>query len=94
MKDVRGFSLGAHAAAREVPDFDPARSTARAAGQAMATAHVKTHSVAAAIYAATAIRDASRPEKAEVAVRQEKEWQLNHLLELLATKGKRSPDKA
>src|SRR6476620_10050752 len=57
MAIIRGASLGAHAAARGVADDDAARSAARAAGQAVATAHVPTHSLAAAIYAATAVRD-------------------------------------
>jgi hypothetical protein len=79
MADVRGASLAAHAAARDVVEDDAARSAARSAGQAMATAHVPTHSIAAAIYAATAIRDATGS-MAEVV--KEREWQYQHLLEL------------
>jgi len=82
MADVRGTSLAAHAAAREVEEFDAARSAARAAGQAMATAHVPTHSIAAAIYAATAVRDAANPSEAEAATEKERKWQYRHLLEL------------
>jgi Imm-5 like putative immunity protein len=82
MADVRHTSLAAHAAARAVPDGDPARSVARAAGQAMATAHVPTHALAAARYAATAVRDASSPSEAESATIKEREWQFRHLREL------------
>jgi hypothetical protein len=82
MSDVRGASLASHAAAREAGEFDPARSAARAAGQAIATAHVPTHSIAAAIYAATAIRDAAKPDDAAAATLKEREWQYRHLREL------------
>jgi hypothetical protein len=50
MADIRGAALAAHAAAREVEDNDAALSAARAAGQAVATAHVPRHALAAAIY--------------------------------------------
>ena len=82
MADVRRVSLAAHAAAREVEDDNAARSAARAAGQALATAHVPTHAIAAAIYAATAIRDSVDPDDAEIALEREREWQLQHLLDL------------
>ena len=82
MSYVRGNSLAAHAAARDVEGDDAARSAARAAGQAMATAHVPTHSIAAAIYATTAIRDSVAPEEADSAALKEREWQYRHLLEL------------
>jgi hypothetical protein len=80
MADVRRASLGAHAAAREVEDDGAARSAARAAGQALATAHVRTHSIAAARYAATAIRDATGSGEAVIA---ERRWQYRHLVDLL-----------
>jgi Imm-5 like putative immunity protein len=82
MADIRRVSLAAHAAAREVEDDDSARSAAHAAGQAVATAHVARHALAAAIYAATAIRDAVEPANAEEATNREREWQLQHLLNL------------
>jgi hypothetical protein len=82
MADVRRTALAAHAAAREVPEYDPARSAARAAGQAMATAHVPAHAIAAARYAATAVRDAADTPGAEHATIQEREWQYQHLLRL------------
>jgi hypothetical protein len=85
MKDVRGASLAAHAAARDVESDNAARSAARAAGQAMATAHVPSHSQAAAVYAATAVRDAADKANAEAATLREREWQYRHLLELSKT---------
>jgi len=83
MADIRAASLAAHAAAREVEHDDPARSAARAAGQAVAAAHVSTHSIAAAIYAATAFRDAAGPADEESALEGERKWQLHHLVDLM-----------
>lgn len=82
MAEVRKTALAAHAAAREVKEGNPARSAARAAGHAMATAHVGTHAIAAAIYAATAVRDAADPPDAEHATTREREWQYRRLLAL------------
>ena len=87
MADVRKTSLAAHAAARDVKEGDPAHSAARAAGQAMAAAHVPTHAIAAAIYAATAVRDASDPDDADSATLKERDWQYRHLLELTGKSG-------
>jgi hypothetical protein len=80
MAAIRGASLAAHAAARDVADDDVARSAARAAGQAVATTHVPAHSIAAAIYAASAVRD-SVP-VAETAVTSERQWQYQRLIGL------------
>jgi len=77
MADVRGASLNAHAAARVAPEGSAARSAARACGQAMATAHVPTHSIAAAWYAAKAVW-ASEPSEVD-AVAREREWQYERL---------------
>jgi hypothetical protein len=82
MADVRRTSLAAHAAAREVQEDDAARSAARAAGQAMATAHVPAHAIAAARYAATAVRDAASSHDADCATIAERSWQYQHLLAL------------
>ena len=82
MAVIRGASLAAHAAAREVGEDTPARSAARAAGQAVATAHVPTHSLGAAMYALQAIYRNSSPEEAESALAVEREWQLRRLNEL------------
>jgi hypothetical protein len=81
MADVRKASLAAHAAAREVGEDGPARFAARAAGQAMATAHVRTHSIAAAHYATKAIWAADALNAADN-VAKEREWQYQHLIEL------------
>ena len=58
MTVIRKASLDSHAAAssvstgaRRAGEDSPARSAARAAGQAVATAHVPRHSYGAAIYA-------------------------------------------
>ncbi len=83
MADVRRTALDAHAAARDVQGNDAARSAARAAGQAMATAHVPSHALAAAIYAATAFRDAAATGNEEGATMREREWQFCHLLEMI-----------
>lgn len=83
MADVRSASLAAHAAARAVEEDDAARSAARAAGQAMATPHVPAHAIAAARYAATAVRDAADPAEADGAATREREWQYRHLIELM-----------
>jgi hypothetical protein len=82
LSDVRKASLEAHAAARQVEDDDAARSAARAAGHAVATAHVPRHAIGAAIYAATAVRDAAEAADADAAVSRERDWQHHHLLEL------------
>lgn len=55
MSEVREASLNAHAAARMAIPGSPAQFAARASGQAVATAHVKTHSIAAAWYATKAV---------------------------------------
>ncbi|NYZ60461.1 hypothetical protein H0O01_02065 [Candidatus Micrarchaeota archaeon] len=82
MADVRKAALDAHAAAREVGEDNAARSAARAAGQAVATAHVPTHSVGAANYALQAIHRATNSSDADAAIAKERDWQYRHLLEL------------
>jgi len=83
MVDIRKAALDAHAAAREVEEDDAARSAARAAGQAVATAHVPRHAIAAAIYASTAIRDAATSSNADAMTLKERHWQYRRLLELV-----------
>ena len=80
MAVIRKASLDSHAAAREVGEDNSARSAARAAGQAVATAHVPTHSVGAAIYALQAIYRATSD--ADAAIAKEQDWQYQHLLDL------------
>jgi hypothetical protein len=82
MADVREAALAAHAAARDAGGEGAARSAARAAGHALATAHVPRHSIAAAVYAATAVRDGVETADADAAVTRERGWQYQRLLEL------------
>lgn len=79
---IRNASLAAHVAAREVGEDNAARSAARAAGQAVATAHVPSHSIGAANYALQAIHRAIDSSNADAAVAKEREWQYQHLLKL------------
>lgn len=87
MAVIRKASLSSHAAAREVGADNPARSAARAAGQAVATAHVYTHSIGSALYALQAIHRAASAADAEAAIAKERDWQYQRLLEL----GKKRP---
>jgi hypothetical protein len=82
METIRRASLTSHAAAREVGEDSAARSTARAAGQAVATAHVPLHALGAANYALQAIHRATSPSDADAAVAKERAWQLQHLFNL------------
>jgi len=82
MAVIRNASLSSHAAARDVGEDNAARSAARAAGQAVATAHVPTHSIGAAIYALQAIHRVMDAAEADAAVAKERDWQFRHLLEL------------
>lgn len=81
MAVIRGASLASHAAAREVGEDNAARSAARAAGQAVATAHVPTHSIGSAIYALQAIYRAN-PSNANDAIAKEQDWQYKRLFKL------------
>jgi hypothetical protein len=83
MAVIRQAALASHAAAREVGEDNAARSAARAAGQAVATAHVPTHSIGSAVYALQAIYRATNSSDAETAVAKERDWQHQHLLELI-----------
>ncbi len=80
MAVIRKASLDSHAAAREVGEDSPARSAARAAGQAVATAHVPRHAYGSAMYAQQAIYRATNPSDADAAVAKERDWQYQHLL--------------
>lgn len=82
MEVIRKASLESHAAAREVGEDNPARSAARAAGQAVATAHVPTHSIGAANYALQAIHRATNSTDADATIAKERDWQYQHLLRL------------
>lgn len=78
MADIRGASLAAHAAAREAKENNAACFAARAAGQAVATAHVPQHAFGGAYYALKAVA-ATDPANAEVNVAKELNWQSRHL---------------
>ena len=78
MADIRGASLAAHAAAREAKENDVACFAARAAGQAVATAHVPQHAFGGAYYALKAVV-AADPANAEVKIAKERNWQSRHL---------------
>jgi hypothetical protein len=79
---IRKASLDSHAAAREVGEDNSARSAAHAAGQAVATAHVPTHSMGAAIYALQATYRATDSSDVDSVIAKERDWQYKHLLEL------------
>lgn len=82
MAVIRKASLDSHAAAREVGEDSPARSAARAAGQAVATAHVPRHAYGPAIYGQQAVHRAADPAESDTAAAKEREWQYQRLLEL------------
>jgi len=82
MAVIRKASLDSHKAASEVGEDSAARSAARAAGHAVATAHVLTHSMGSAIYALQAIHRATGASDADAAVAKERDWQYQHLLTL------------
>ena len=78
MAEIRGASLSSHAAARAVKGNGPTLFAARAAGQAVATAHVAQHAYGGALYALKAIA-ATDPANAEKNVTKERDWQSRHL---------------
>ena len=78
MADIRGASLAAHAAARDAKESSAASFAARAAGQAVATAHVPQHAFGGAYYALKAIA-AADPAHAENNVAKERNWQARHI---------------
>ena len=82
MSEIRGASLAAHAAAREVKENSIAFFAARAAGQAAATAHVSQHAFGAAYYALKTVAVAD-PANAEGRIAEEHNWQLLHIPERL-----------
>jgi hypothetical protein len=83
MPVIRGASLSAHAAARGVKKEDgAARFAARAAGQAVATAHVPTHAFGPVYYASQALA-ATHPPNLEAALAEEQAWQFARLPENL-----------
>jgi hypothetical protein len=85
MAVIRKASLEAHAAARDVGENNAARSAARAAGQAVAVAHVPHHAIGAVIYALQAVYRAAGSSDADSAVLIEQEWQYQDLRKLILT---------
>jgi hypothetical protein len=73
MTQARTAAFAAHAAAREA--FGAAKETARAAGHAVAVAHMADHELGAAAYAIRAARAATPEEEREEAGRLECHWQ-------------------
>jgi hypothetical protein len=71
---ARTASVAAHTAARETTDT-AARESARAAGHAVATAHMADHSLGPVWYGVRAVRASSGIEAAE----RERTWQLDQL---------------
>jgi hypothetical protein len=82
MADIRGASLAAHAAARDAKKNEAACFAARAAGQAVATAHVPQHAYGSAYYVLKTMV-AIDPAAAEVKIAGELSWQSLHLPENL-----------
>jgi len=78
MADIREASLAAHAAARDVKGNNAACFGARAAGQAVATAHVPQHAFRAAYYALKAVA-ASHCANPEEKIADELNWQSRRL---------------
>jgi hypothetical protein len=82
VNEARKAAFAAHAAAREASD-PAAREVARAAGHAVATAHMADHELGAAAYAIKAVRLASKPSDALHAGELECQWQRAQLPEAI-----------
>ena len=78
MADIRKASLDAHAAARKAKENDAACFAARAAGQAVATAHVPEHAFGASYYALKVVA-AANPANAETKIAKELDWESRRL---------------
>lgn len=78
MSVIRTASLAAHAAAREAKGNNAACFAARAAGQAVATAHVLQHAYGPSYYALKAVA-AADPVHAEARIAKELDWQSRRL---------------
>jgi hypothetical protein len=85
ISEVRKLALAAHAAARSAQGYPGAEAAARSAGQAAGTSHVSAHSIYAAQYSATAVRNLSNGNQSNEAVEEERKWQYRHLLELISS---------
>jgi hypothetical protein len=89
MSVIRGAALAAHAAAREAKEnnVDAACFAARAAGQAVATAHVPQHAYGPSYYALKAVA-AADPTHAEARIVKEYDWQAKRIPRNLMKKWK------
>lgn len=76
VRDARQAAFATHAAARETQD-EAAVAAARAAGQAISTAHLFGHAIHASTYAAKAVAYATDFDGA--AIEAERQWQLERL---------------
>ena len=85
MKTIRGASLAAHAAAKGRKEQDAAFA-AHSAGQAVATAHVATHALGAALYGIRAV--AAHSGDTDDGMVTERSWQLERLRKLYTQRGK------
>jgi hypothetical protein len=74
MAVIRGASLNAHSAAKDVQSDLPASFAARACGQAVATAHVAQHAYGGAYYALKAIVSSTSQDRRKL-VQEELAWQ-------------------
>jgi hypothetical protein len=81
MTQAREAAFAAHAAAREVSGA--AKEAARAAGHAVAVAHVASHELGGAAYAIRAVRAAASEELRDEAGRLECQWQRAQLPEAI-----------
>lgn len=77
MTEAREAAYAAHDAAKVAAG--PAREAARAAGHAVATAHMADHELGGAAYAIRAVRAAAGPDARDEAGRAECRWQRAHL---------------
>jgi hypothetical protein len=82
VSEAREAAFAAHAAARSSSDA-AACEVARAAGHAVATAHMADHELGAASYAIRAVRLASPAPDASMAGERECRWQREHLPEAI-----------
>ena len=78
--EARAAALKAHAAARETGQA-AAQYAARAAGHAVATAHMADHALEAATYAVKAVGAATDEQTESAAIGQERAWQKEYLPE-------------
>jgi hypothetical protein len=77
MPEIRSASLASHAAARKATN-PAAKFAARAAGQAVAAAHVPEHAFGVTYYGLKAVM-AAHPSCAKSAAAKELDWQSQHL---------------